>query len=90
MFTSGTNGMETCQEIPPAPNPSTPRVFKLQYANFEKKFSKGNSSRKKSLAQMKEREKCKKEPSPTSVRQMVLEILHFKVRNLSNMDIAIL
>ena len=52
--------METCQEIPPAPNPSTPRVFKLQYANFEKRFLKGNSGRKKSLAQMKEREKCKK------------------------------
>ena len=41
---------------------------------------------------MKEREKCKKEnePSPTSMRQMVLEMFHFKVRNLSNMDVAIL
>ena len=39
---------------------------------------------------MKEREKCKKnEPSQTSMRPMVLEIFHFKVRNLSNMDIAI-
>ena len=28
------------------------------------------------------------EPSPTSMRQMVLEIFHFKVRNLSNMDVA--
>ena len=52
---------------------------------------KGTSGRNKSLAQMKEREKCKKnEPSPTSMRQMVLEIFHFKVRNLSNMDVAIL
>ena len=51
----------------------------------------GNSGRKKSLAQMKEREKCKKnESSLTSMRQMVLEISHFKVRNLSNMDVAIL
>ena len=29
------------------------------------------------------------EPSPTSIHQMVLEIFHFKVRNLSNMDVAI-
>ena len=41
---------------------------------------------------MKEREKCKKkhEPSPTSMRQMALEIFHFKVRNFGKMDIAIL
>ena len=33
---------------------------------------------------MKEREKCRKnEPSPTSMHQMVLEIFHFKVKNLS-------
>ena len=32
----------------------------------------------------------KNEPSPTSMRQMVLEIFHFKVRNLSNMDVPIL
>ena len=52
---------------------------------------KETSGRKKSLAQMKEREKCKtNEPSPTSMRQMVLEIFHFKVTNLSNMDVAIL
>ena len=39
---------------------------------------------------MKEPEKCKKnELSLTSMRQMVLEIPHFEVRNLSNMDIAI-
>ena len=39
---------------------------------------------------MKEREKCKKnEPSTTSMHQMVLEIFHFKVRNLGKMDIAI-
>ena len=32
---------------------------------------------------MKGPEKCKKnEPLPTSMRQMVLEIFHFKVRNL--------
>ena len=29
---------------------------------------------------------AKNEPSPTSLRQLVLEIFHFKVRNLSNMD----
>ena len=29
-------------------------------------------------------------PSPTSMCQMVLEIFHFKVRNLGKMDIAIL
>ena len=31
----------------------------------------------------------KDEPSPTSMRPVVLEIFHFKVRNLSNMDVAI-
>ena len=31
----------------------------------------------------------KNEPSPTSMRQIVLEIFHFKVRNLCNMDVAI-
>ena len=52
---------------------------------------KGTSGRKKSLAQMKEREKMQKnEPLPTSMRQMVLEIFHFKVRNLSNLDVTIL
>ena len=30
------------------------------------------------------------EPSLTSMSQMVLEISHFKVRNLSKMDVAIL
>ena len=39
---------------------------------------------------MKEREKRKKKPSPTSIRQIVLEIFYFKVRNLGKMDIAIL
>ena len=44
---------------------------------------------KKSLAQMKEREKCKKnEPSLTSMRQMVLKISHLKVRDLRKMDVA--
>ena len=59
--------------------------------SFSKEL-KGTSGRKKSQAQMKEREKCKKkhEPSTTSMRQMVLEIFHFKVRNLGKIDIAIL
>ena len=58
---------------------------------MRKNYLKGTSGRKKSLAQMKERKKCKKkEPSPTSMCPMVLEIFHFKVRNLSNMGIAIL
>ena len=36
---------------------------------------------------MKERENAKKtEPSPTSMRLMVLEIFHFRVRNLGKMD----
>ena len=40
---------------------------------------------------MKEREKMQKnEPPTTSMRQMVLKIFHFKVRNLGKMDIAIL
>ena len=40
---------------------------------------------------MKELEKCQKnEPSLTSMRHMVLEISHFKFRNLSKMDVAIL
>ena len=66
--------------------------FHLWFQSQKRAYSlKGTSGRKKSLAQMKERGKCnKKEPSPTSMRQMVLEIFHFKVRNLSNMDIAIL
>ena len=64
------------------PNPNQPYTSEV----------KGNLRSKKSLAQMKEREKCKKknEPSPTSMCQMVLEIFHFKVTNLSNMDVAIL
>ena len=32
----------------------------------------------------------KHEPSLTSMRQMVLEIFHFKVRDLSKMDVTIL
>ena len=32
----------------------------------------------------------KNEPSPTSMRQMVLEIFQFKVRNLGKLGIAIL
>ena len=45
----------------------------------------------KSLAQMKERGKYKKnELSLISMCQMTFEISHFKVRNLSKMDVAIL
>ena len=40
---------------------------------------------------MKEREKMQNnELSPTSMRQSVLEIFHFKVRDLGKMDITIL
>ena len=35
-------------------------------------------------------QKCKNEPSLTYMRQIVLEISHPKVRNLSKMDVAIL
>ena len=39
---------------------------------------------------MKKHEKCKNnELSLTSMRQIVLEIFHFKVRNLSKKDVAI-
>ena len=38
---------------------------------------------------MKEGKNAKNEPSLTSVCQMVLEISHFKVRNLSKMDVTI-
>ena len=68
-------------------------VYKMEnnYETLKMPELKGTSGRKKSEAQMKEREKCKKnEPLPTSMRQMVLEIFHFKVRNLGKMDIAIL
>ena len=53
---------------------------------------KGNSGQKKVKLERKIVKKCKKknEQTPTSMRQMVLEIFHFKVRNLSTMDVAIL
>ena len=52
---------------------------------------KGNLRSKKKLSSNERARKMKNnEPSPTSMRQMVLEIFHFKVRNLSNMDVAIL
>ena len=51
---------------------------------------KGKLRSKKSLAQMKERKNAKNEPSLTSMRKMVLEISHFKVRNWSKIDVAIL
>ena len=38
---------------------------------------------------MKEGKNAKNEPSLTSVCQMVLVISHFKVRNLSKMDVTI-
>ena len=44
----------------------------------------------KSLAQMKDVKNAKNEPSLTLMCQMVLEISHFKVRNLSKKDVAIL
>ena len=50
-----------------------------------------NSVEKKVKLKWKSVKNAKKnEPSPTSMRQMVLEIFHFKVRNLGEMDIAIL
>ena len=50
---------------------------------------KGKLQSEKCLSQLKEREKCKNEPSLTSMRQMILEIFHFKVMNLRKMDINI-
>ena len=75
---------------------SSNREFKkLEKDNFRQLWGfpglKGTSGRKISYAQMKESEKWKKkEPSLTSMRQMVLEISHPKVRNLSKVDVAIL
>ena len=51
---------------------------------------KGNSGRKKFSSNERAWKMQKNEPSLTSMRQMVLEISHFKVRNLSKMDVAIL
>ena len=52
---------------------------------------KGNLRSKKKLSSNERAWKMQNnEPSLTSMRQMVLEIFHFKVRNLSNMDVAIL
>ena len=51
---------------------------------------KGNLGSKNVKLKWKSMKNAKKEPSPTLMRQMVLEIFHFKVRNLSNMDVAIL
>ena len=50
---------------------------------------KGTSGRKKVKLKWKSVKNAKKEPLPTSMRQMVLEIFNFKVRNLGKMDIAI-
>ena len=51
---------------------------------------KGNLRLKKVKLKWKSVKNAKKEPSPTLMRQMVLQIFHFKIRNLSNMDDAIL
>ena len=51
---------------------------------------KGNLRSKKVKLKWKSVKNAKKEPSPTLMRQMVLQIFHFKIRNLSNMDVAIL
>ena len=52
---------------------------------------KGQLHSKNKFSSNEERETCKKnEPSPTSMRQMVLEISHSKFRNLSKMEVAIL
>ena len=50
----------------------------------------GNSGRKKVQLKWKSVKNENNEPSLTSMRQMALEISHFKVRNLSKMDVAIL
>ena len=56
-----------------------------------REYIKGNLRLKKKLSSIERARKIQKNrPSPTSVRQMVLEIFHFKVRNLGKMDIAIL
>ena len=52
---------------------------------------KGNLWSKKKLSSNERAWKMQNhKPSPTSMRQMVLEIFHFKVMNLSNMNVAIL
>ena len=51
---------------------------------------KGTSGRKKVKLKWNTVKNKKKQPLPTSMRQMVLEIFHFKFMNLGKMDIAIL
>ena len=52
---------------------------------------KGQIHSKNKLSSNERARKCKKkETSLTLMRQMVLEISHFKVRNLSQMEVAIL
>ena len=51
---------------------------------------KGTSAQKRLSSNERAWKMLKNEPLPTSMRQMVLEIFHFKVRNLGKMDIAIL
>ena len=61
------------------------------YNGYDSDAVKGHLRSKKQLSSNERAWKMQKnEPSTTSMRQMVLEIFHFKVRNLGKMDIAIL
>ena len=64
-------------------------VFHILEGKLEPPNLKGKLQSEKRLAQLKEREKCKNEPSLTSMSQMILEIFHFKVIKLCKMDINI-
>ena len=62
------------------------QVYARKIASF-----KGHLRSKKKLSSNERARKMQKnEPLPTSMRQMVLEIFHFKVRNLGKVYIAIL
>ena len=60
------------------------------YLRTQRRHISRKTSVEKSLAQMKDVKNARNEPSLTLMCQMVLEISHFKVRNLSKMDVAIL
>ena len=65
--------------------------FDILQGKLEPPPKKGNRRSRKKLSSNERAWKMQKnEPSPTSMRQMVLEIFHFKVRSLGKMDIAIL
>ena len=69
------------------------RKFNLSYHYIDDLISfKGQLHSKNNLSSNERVEKMQKknEPSLTSMRQMVLEISHSKVRNLSKMEVAIL